>query len=265
MSIDLTYHSFGSGPPLVILHGLFGCKENWRSLARQLANYFQVFTLDQRNHGQSPHADEFSYQAMADDLLEFLNSQALDRVHLLGHSMGGKTAMQFAACYPQRLNRLIIEDISPSAYAPRHLEIFAALDQLQLKQLGSRGEADRLLQTAVPDLEVRQFLLKNLQRQADGGFSWRFNLPVLQKHYSALIATLDISGPIEIPTLFLRGSRSNYLPPALPFEISGLFTRSKMVTIEDAGHWVHAEQPQAFLQAARDFLVETSGISQRRI
>ena len=118
MPIDLAYHSFGSGPPLVILHGLFGCKENWRSLARQLAHQFQVFTLDQRNHGESPHVDEFSYQAMADDLLAFLNSQKLDQVHLLGHSMGGKTAMQFAACYPQRLTRLIIEDISPIAYAP---------------------------------------------------------------------------------------------------------------------------------------------------
>lgn len=261
MSIDLTCHSFGSGPPLIILHGLFGCKENWRSLARLLAHQFQVFTLDQRNHGQSPHSDEFSYQAMADDLLAFLNSQALNRVHLLGHSMGGKTAMQFAACYPRRLNRLIIEDISPTAYAPRHLELFAALKQLPLKQLSSRSEAERLMQKAVPDLAVRQFLLKNLQRQPDGGFAWRFNLPVLEKHYSDLIASLDISGPIEIPTLFLRGSRSDYLPPTLPFEISGLFTRSKMVTIEDAGHWVHAEQPQAFLQAVSTFLVETADIS----
>lgn len=258
MPIDLTYHSFGSGPPLVILHGLFGCKENWRSLARQLANYFQVFTLDQRNHGQSPHSDEFSYQDMADDLLEFLNSQALDRVHLLGHSMGGKTAMQFAACYPQRLNQLIIEDISPIAYAPRHLEIFAALDNVPLKQLASRSEADRLMQDAVPDLSVRQFLLKNLQRQPGGGFAWRFNLPVLQKHYPDLIAALDISGPIEIPTLFLRGSRSDYLPPALPMEKIRIFTEVELQTIEDAGHWVHAEQPQAFLQSVTTFLLSAA-------
>lgn len=261
MTLDLDYHSFGSGPPLIILHGLFGCKENWRSLARLLAHQFQVFTLDQRNHGESPHVDEFSYQAMADDLLAFLNSQKLDRVHLLGHSMGGKTAMQFAACYPQRLTRLIIEDISPIAYPPGHLEILAALGQLPLKQLSSRSEADILLQEAVKDLAVRQFLLRNLQRQTDGSYAWRFNLPVLEKHYADLIATLDISGPIEIPTLFLRGSRSDYLPPTLPFEISGLFTRSRMVTIEDAGHWVHAEQPQAFLQVVSAFLVEKAGIS----
>ncbi len=259
MPIDLAYHSFGSGPPLVILHGLFGCKENWRSLARQLAQQFQVFTLDQRNHGQSPHANEFSYQAMADDLLAFLNSQQLDRVHLLGHSMGGKTAMQFADCYPQRLNRLIIEDISPIAYLPHHLEIFAALKQLPLKQLSSRSEADTLLQAAVPDLAVRQFLLKNLQRQPDGGFTWRFNLPVLENHYSHMISTLGITLPIKVPTLFLRGGHSNYLPPKLPLEITRAFQDVKLQTIEDAGHWIHAEQPLAFLQAVKPFLLVTAG------
>lgn len=193
MSVDLVYQSFGSGPPLVILHGLFGCKENWRYLARQLAHQFCVFTLDQRNHGQSPHADDFSYQAMADDLMTFINSQELEQVHLLGHSMGGKTAMQFASSYPQRLTRLIIEDISPGAYSARHLEIFAALRQLPLKQLTSRGEADRLLQATVPELSVRQFLLKNLKHQPGGGFAWKFNLPALEKHYPDLISNLELT------------------------------------------------------------------------
>ncbi len=259
MPIDLAYYSFGSGPPLVILHGLFGCKDNWRYLARQLAHHFQVFTLDQRNHGDSPHVDTFSYQAMADDLLAFLNIQKLDQVHLLGHSMGGKTAMQFAACYPQRLNKLIIEDISPIAYAPHHLELFAALTRLPVTQLTSRGEADRLLKEVVPDLPVRQFLLKNLHRRPDGGFAWRFNLPVLEKHYSHLISTLDITLPIKVPTLFLRGSRSNYLSPDLPMEITRIFKEVKLKSIEDTGHWVHAEQPKAFLQAINAFLRVTHG------
>jgi esterase len=257
--IQLAHHSFGSGPPLIILHGLFGCKDNWRYLARQLARHFRVITLDQRNHGQSPHCEEFGYQAMADDLLAFLDSQNLHQVHLLGHSMGGKTAMQFAACYPQRLTRLIIEDISPIAYSPRHLEIFAALDQLPLNQLASRSEADRLLQATVPDLSVRQFLLKNLQREPGGGLAWRFNLPVLKKHYPNLISTLDFTLPIKVPTLFLRGGLSDYLPPALPLEITRAFQEVKLQTIEGAGHWVHAEQPQAFLQAINDFLLVTSG------
>lgn len=259
MPIDLAFHSFGSGPPLVILHGLFGCKENWRYVARQLSHQFQVITLDQRNHGQSQHTDDFNYQLMADDLLAFLNSQKLDQVHLLGHSMGGKTAMQFAACYPQRLNKLIIEDISPVAYLPRHLELFTALNRLPITKLDSRVEADRLLKDAVPDLAVRQFLLKNLQRRPDSGFAWRFNLPILEKHYPQLISTLDITHPIKVPTLFLRGSRSDYLPPDLPPEITSIFKEVELQTIEDAGHWVHAEQPQAFLQVVKNFLLDTRG------
>lgn len=259
MSIKLDYHSFGSGPPLIILHGLLGCKENWRSLARQLSQQFQVFTLDQRNHGQSPHCEEFGYQAMADDLLAFLNSQALDQAHLLGHSMGGKTAMQFAACHPDRLTRLIIEDISPGAYSSRHQQLFAALNRLPLAQLTARGEANRLLQAVVPEPAVRQFLLKNLQRQPGGGFAWRFNLPVLDRHYPDLIAALDIAAPINVPTLFIRGGQSDYLPPSLPSEITGHFREVSLETIEGAGHWVHAEQPEAFLQVVRAFLVETTG------
>lgn len=258
MSVDLAYQIFGSGPPLVILHGLFGCKENWRSLAKKLAHQFRVYTLDQRNHGQSPHAAESDYRTMANDLLAFLNSQGLDRVNLLGHSMGGKTAIQFAARYPQRLNRLIIEDIAPGAYQPRHRELLTALDSLVRRQPNTLGDADRLLQATIPELAIRQFLLKNLRRQDSGGFAWRFNLPVLQRNYPALIAALDITDPIEIPTLFVRGGRSDYLPPILPPEISGIFTKAKMATIEDAGHWVHAEQPEAFLKAVNAFLVEAT-------
>jgi esterase len=259
MSIQLAYHSFGSGPPLIILHGLFGCKENWRYLARQLARHFRVITLDQRNHGQSPHSEEFGYQAMADDLLAFLNSQDLDQVHLLGHSMGGKTAMQFAACHPHRLTRLIIEDISPDAYSPRHQELFAALNRLPLAQLTSLGEADSLLQAAIPEPAVRQFLLKNLQRQPGGGFIWRFNLPILERHYPELIAALDFAAQIDVPTLFLRGAQSDYLPPRLPQEITKLFREVKLETIEGAGHWVHADQPEAFLQLVTTFLLASPG------
>jgi len=256
MPIDLTYQNFGSGPPLIILHGLFGCKENWRSLARQLALQFQVFTLDQRNHGESPHADEFSYQAMADDLLAFLNSQKLDRVHLLGHSMGGKTAMQFAACYPDRLHSLIVEDMAPGAYTSRHDELFAAFDGLPLNRLQRRSEAAHLLLSDVPDPAVRQFLLKNLQRRAEGGFAWRFNLAVLRDTYPGLIAALQITNPIAVPTLFIRGDRSDYLPPQLPFSISTLFPQACLETIAEAGHWVHADQPAAFLRTVVAFLDE---------
>lgn len=256
MSVNLAYQVFGSGTPLVILHGLFGCKENWRSLAKRLAHNFCVYTLDQRNHGRSPHAPESDYPSMADDLLAFLDGQGLDRIDLLGHSMGGKTAIQFAASHPQRLNRLIVEDIAPGAYQPRHLELLTALDKLIQSQPATLGDADRLLQETIPELAIRQFLLKNLQRQDNGGFVWRFNLPVLQRHYPGLIAALDISTPIEIPTLFLRGGHSDYLPPTLPPEVLGIFTKARLETIEEAGHWVHAEQPEAFLKAVNAFLAE---------
>lgn len=258
MAVDLVYQSFGSGPPLVILHGLFGCKENWRSLARQLAHQFCVFTLDQRNHGRSPHAAECDYRSMSSDLLAFLDNQGLDRVNLLGHSMGGKTAIQFASSYPQRLTRLIIEDIAPGAYHPRHQELFTALDSVVRNQPTSLGNADRLLRKIIPELAVRQFLLKNLRRQASGGFDWRFNLPVLHRHYPALIEALDLIGSIEIPTLFVRGGRSDYLPPILPPEVTEIFTNVRMETIEDAGHWVHAEKPELFLQAVNSFLEDTT-------
>jgi pimeloyl-ACP methyl ester carboxylesterase len=255
--VKLAYDNSGSGQPLIILHGLFGCKENWRYPARQLGQRFRVFTLDQRNHGQSPHCTEFGYQAMADDLLAFLNRQKLAKVHLLGHSMGGKTAMQFAACHPHRLNKLIVEDMAPLACPPRHLELFAALDQLPLAGLKKRSEADRLLQPEVPDPTVRRFLLKNLQRQPDGSFTWRFNLPVLNDSYPELIAGLEIDEPIEIPTLFIGGERSDYLPPSLLPATTAFFTNARMATIAEAGHWVHADQASAFLQAVNAFLDET--------
>lgn len=257
MSTQLAYDSFGSGPPLIILHGLLGCKENWRYVARQLGQRFHVFTLDQRNHGQSPHCAEFGYQAMADDLLDFLNNQQLDKVHLLGHSMGGKTAMQFAANYQDRLINLIVEDMAPVAYTPHHLELFAALDKLPLAQLSSRGEANHILQPAIPEPAVRQFLLKNLQRQDSGGYAWRFNLPILRDSYPELIAALKINKPIDIPTLFIRGERSDYLPPSLSPATKKLFTRARMMTIPEAGHWVHADQPAAFLQTVNAFIDET--------
>lgn len=254
MPLKLAYEVFGSGPPLVILHGLFGSKDNWRYPARQLADRFQVFTLDQRNHGESPQSEEFDYGIMAEDLLAFLDSLKLARVNLLGHSMGGKTALLFAACHPDRMMRLIVEDMAPGAYAPRHRDIFAALDRLPLIKLASRGEGDRLLRPDIPDPMIRQFLLKNLQPREGIGYGWRFNLPVLKRHYAGLIGALELPGPIEAPTLFIRGSRSDYLPPALPSEWQGLFREVAMATIEDAGHWVHADQPAAFLQTVTNFL-----------
>lgn len=259
MSSHLAFQKIGCGPPLVILHGLFGCKENWRYPAKILGRRFTVFTLDQRNHGQSFHDSRFDYSTMADDLLNFLQQHRLDRIHLLGHSMGGKTAMQFAARHPDHLFSLIVEDISPGAYTPHHGELFAALEKLPLDRLQRRSEADSLLQPTVSDPAVRQFLLKNLLRRPEGGFAWRFNLAVLKKAYPRLISALEIDRPIEVPTLFVRGDRSDYLPPQLPPSVIALFPKARLETIAEAGHWVHAEQPAAFLRKLGAFLDKVAG------
>lgn len=253
MPIQMAFTDLGSGPPLVILHGLFGCKENWGYLARQLAYRFRVITLDLRNHGESPHSEQSDYPSMSDDLLAFLDDLGLERIHLLGHSMGGKVAMQFAAHHSSRLFSLTIEDIGPHTYPPYHEKLFAILEQLPLSRLTSRTDADHRLRSAVPELAVRRFLLKNLYK-TETGFAWRFNLPVLKRNYPHLIAALDIPKPIEAPALFLRGDQSTYLPAVLPEESTRLFRKVGMETIRGAGHWVHAEQPELFLQTFLAFL-----------
>ncbi|MBI3798478.1 MAG: alpha/beta fold hydrolase, partial [Deltaproteobacteria bacterium] len=174
--MPLHFESSGHGHPLLILHGLFGSLENWRTLSKVLSQSFQVFALDQRNHGHSPHSEVFNYRVMTEDLKEFLQHQGLSAIHLLGHSMGGKTAMQFALTYPEDVDKLIVVDIAPKAYPPGHDDIFAALFSLPVQDFRSRQEADAALAQHLPDLALRQFLLKNLEREATGGFHWRINL-----------------------------------------------------------------------------------------
>lgn len=254
LPVELNHEVFGEGPDLVILHGLFGSLDNWRGVARQLARDFRVWLVDQRNHGQSPHSPEFHHAAMVEDLRAMLDRHALPQVHLLGHSMGGKVAMLFAARYPGRVARLIVEDMGPGGYRPRHEEIFRGLLELPLERLRSRRDADRLLREQVPDDAVRGFLLKNLSRREDGGWAWRFNLPVLFAGYRQLLAPLPLAGPVGCPTLFVRGELSDYLDPVRDGGLLEWFVRRELATIEGAGHWVHADRPAAFLQAVVTFL-----------
>jgi esterase len=254
--VTLHYEVLGEGPDLVILHGLFGSLDNWRGPARLLARNFRVWLVDQRNHGLSPHSSEFHYEAMAEDLHALLNLLALERVHLLGHSMGGKTAMLYSALHPDRVGRLIVEDMGPGGYGPHHDEVFRGLLTLPLGQLQSRSEADKLLQDAIPVDGVRRFLLKNLYRQADGTWAWRCNLSVLFGSYRHLLSALPLDAPLLCPTLFVKGELSDYLDPSRNDTLLELFVQRRYVTIQGAGHWVHAEQPAAFLQAVQAFLLE---------
>jgi esterase len=249
----LFHRIYGEGPPLVILHGLFGQSDNWATLARAWSNQFRVIIIDQRNHGQSPHEAAFSYELMADDLAETLDILNLESVQLIGHSMGGKTAMFFAQKYPQRLTKLIVADIAPRAYAPHHGEIIAALKTLPLERLKDRNSADHELSKGIPDFGTRQFLLKNLYRNDSGGFSWRFNLEAI----SAQISEVGKAMPgsiVETPTLFVRGAKSKYITDQDQRDIAHQFTNVRFETISDAGHWLHAEQPEAFGKVVLDFL-----------
>jgi len=252
--MQLNFQSYGHGPPLIILHGLFGSLENWHSISQQLAADFQVLAVDQRNHGRSPHAAEMTYQLMADDLKEFVASQQLGAVNLLGHSMGGKTAMLFALTYPASVQKLIVVDIAPRAYSAHHREILSALSSLDLNSFKSRAEMESQLAPSIPDLAVRRFLLKNVKRDEAGAFYWQMNLPAIEANYARLSEALPTQRSFEKPTLFIRGERSNYIRAQDLPAIEKLFPRVKHCKIAGAAHWVHAEAPEPFLRTVREFL-----------
>ena len=245
---------YGEGTPLVILHGLFGQCDNWTTLARAWSNHFRVVTVDQRNHGQSPHDEAFSYELMAEDLAETLDALNLESVNLLGHSMGGKTAMFFAQQHPHRISKLIVADIAPRFYAPHHGAIIEALKALPLESLKDRNSADGELAKGIPDFGTRQFLLKNLYRNDTGGFSWRFNLEAISTQISEVGKALP-NKAVHLPALFVRGSKSKYITDEDQTEIARQFSNATFATIPNAGHWLHAEQPEAFSKAVLDFLL----------
>lgn len=250
----MLYHKeFGSGSPIIILHGLFGFSDNWQTIAKALSEQHLVVTPDLRNHGRSPHANSHTYLEMAEDLRAFMEAQWMFSATVMGHSMGGKVAMQLALHYPEMVERLIVVDMAPGAAEDNHSDIFKALLGLNLSDIQTRAEIESYLATRIEEVGTRQFLLKNITRDTDGRFSWKMNLPVLWKHFSDILA--PVSGPpFHKPTLFVRGARSHYLKDSDFPLIQSLFPRAEIVTIPDAGHWVHADQPAALLEVLRAFL-----------
>lgn len=240
-------------PPLIVIHGLYGAGQNFRSLSKWLATHFEVHLIDLRNHGASPHSDEHSYAAMADDILEYLDEHGLAQAILLGHSMGGKVAMQVALNHPRRVSKLIVVDMAPKRYDPsiEHLSLFKALADVPLHSLESRQDADKILARHKIILPIRQFLLTNLVK-TDHGFDWRINLPVLSEQYEKIIEPVN-GQPYPGPTLFIRGERSNYIQDKDWPLIEECFPQAKLVTVAGAGHWVHAEQPEVVLQQVIEF------------
>jgi len=253
--MKLHHHIVGHGPPLVILHGLLGSLDNWMPQAQSLAAQFQVFLLDLRNHGRSPHAEEFNYAALAADVGEFIRDQNLGRVHLLGHSLGGKVAMRLAQLHPELMATLIVADMAPREYPPQYAGILEALHALDLSRFQQRAEVDAALVPVAPDKNIRQFLLKNLGRDAAGQMRWKPNVAALRANYENIRRALPLTPACAGPTLFIRGGKSDYIRDEDVALIQQLFPRVKLETIATAGHWVHADAPAEFLQLVTEFLL----------
>lgn len=251
--MELFSREYGEGQPLVILHGLFGSSDNWLTQARLFAPTYKVFTVDLRNHGQSPHSDAFDYSSMTGDLEEFISTHKISNPVIIGHSMGGKTAMNFALAHPEMVDKLIVVDISPRPYNLEHYTIVEGLNAIPVATISSRNEADEELSRYVPEPDVRQFLLKNLQRKPDGGFTWKINLPVITEKLSNVGVDLQFSGTFEKPTLFIRGKRSKYVPDSDWKRITEVFPNARLETME-TGHWVQAEKPQEFVEVVTRWL-----------
>lgn len=251
--MKLFYRQSGQGSPLIILHGLFGSSDNWYTLAKVFAERFTVYLVDQRNHGQSPQSVEFDYKLLTEDLEEFIQEHAIQKPVIMGHSMGGKAAMNFAIKYPGQLSKLIVVDIVPKAYPVHHDAILDGLKAIPLTGLGSRNEADKILSDYVPEPAVRQFLLKNLSRKNEGGFEWKINLEAIDRNIEQMGVDLIFSGKYDGPSLFVKGKKSNYYGDDDEALIKTIFPKAEFAAL-DTGHWVQAEKPDEFSKLVLNYL-----------
>lgn len=242
----------GNGPSVVLLHGLFGSNENLGTLARELAHDYTVYALDLRNHGRSPHADTMDFPSMADDVRQTMAAHGLDSAAVLGHSLGGKTAMELALAYPEMVTHLIVLDIAPVTYTSGNETELAAMQGLDPGSIHSRRDADEALAAHIESTGVRQFLLKNLER-ADDGFAWRIPLDTIAAQYPNLAAAPTAPGPYDGPALFIRGSRSTRVPDNAKPSIRERFPHARLESV-DAGHWVHIEATESVTALVRSFL-----------
>jgi pimeloyl-ACP methyl ester carboxylesterase len=255
--MKLHYQVLGEGPALVILHGLLGSGENWVSIAKQLQDSFRVFLLDQRNHGSSPHAPSLTYPDMVSDLLGFLREHTLSPVGLVGHSMGGKTAMQFCLEYPDEVSGLVVADIAPRSYQPHLQQLLKLLRDVDLSRVNSRRDAEEALKPAIPERKVRLFLLKNLERTGSGDYRWKINIDALVDQYHEVLKGIEQKGrTYSGKTLFIRGEQSDYVEDSDMDYIRTIFPSATLFTIPKASHWLHAEAPDTFARTVRDFFTD---------
>jgi pimeloyl-ACP methyl ester carboxylesterase len=269
--MKLNYRKLGQGHPLIIVHGLYGSSDNWLTIAKDLAEHFEIFILDQRNHGSSPHADSHTYDDMKEDLKEFMDDMGIDKAILLGHSMGGKTVMFFAVDYPERVTSLLVADIAPknyskiSDYAPQtidHTSIVSAMLNFNLTGYKSRTEIDQKLSEDIKSDRVRMFLLKNLKRDENKNFIWKLNIKTISDYLPQILDGIDGDqftngrGITGFPVLFMRGAKSNYITDDDHNLIRTIFPYAEITTIPNAGHWVHAEQPRLLVKTVEYFVLD---------
>ena len=254
--MKLFYRQFGSGEPVIILHGVFGMSDNWVTFGRRLGEHFSVFIPDQRNHGHSPHSTSHNYYALVDDILEFMGEHGLREATIVGHSMGGKVAVGVALEASRRVRKLILVDVSPKGYPLRkeHLDILRAMRSVDLSRLFSRHEVETELNKYLLSERIRYFALKNLHRDHAGGFSWRVNLDALEENLEGISGALPMKGVYEGPVLVIRGGDSDYIADTDKPLFSSYFPDYRMVTIPGASHWVHADRPDALYAELTSFL-----------
>lgn len=245
----------GSGKPLLILHGFLGMSDNWKTIGAQLAQKgFEVHLLDLRNHGRSFHSEEFSYELLAQDVYEYCKANNLEKINVIGHSMGGKTAMLLATTYPQMVDKLIVADIGPKSYPQHHQAILEGLNTVDFSLKPSRNQVEEILSQYIPDFGTRQFLMKSLYWQEPGQLAFRFNLQVFNKKIEEIGKPLPDNSVFNKPTLFIRGGNSNYILDKDFENIKRHFPDSRVQTIPNAGHWLHAENPILFYEMTISFL-----------
>jgi esterase len=253
--MQLNYQSYGDGFPLIILHALFGMLDNWHTVGTMLGEHFQVFLVDQRNHGRSPHSAEMNYGLLADDIHDFIVQHRISSCFLLGHSMGGKVAMTIALKCPELVAKLIVVDIAPRSYPSFHDSLLEALTSIDLSTFTSRQEIDVALSVRIQETPVRQFLMKNLARNENGSFRWKMNLSVISSKYQEVLKEVTSNNSFSNPTLFVRSKKSSYIGEMDLSDIKRLFPHSTIVDFE-TGHWVHAEAPGQLTNTVTEFLFQ---------
>lgn len=252
----LHHKTYGTAdqPAVIIVHGLFGTLDNWHNISQSLSDRFFVVAMDMRNHGKSNHTSDMNYTVMANDVVETAEHLGLSSASFIGHSMGGKVCMQLAIDHPGWLDKLVVADIAPKAYPSGHHELMDAMEELDLTTFTRRSEIDEALSNRIPDQTVRLFLMKNITRSDEGNYTWKMNLPVIRAAYPEIIGAIHSDWPVSVPTLFVKGERSGYITASDELEISELFPLAEFATIPQAGHWLHADNPEEFLNVVGEFL-----------